>query len=347
MLNKIRRLMLRTGLAIITLLLLFAAFIAALCWYNRHMLAKESALIQHQGQYVEIDGANMNIYTAGCGDQTLVFMAGANTPAVIYDFKPLFSQLSDTYQIAVIEKFGYGYSDDADGERTLSTILRQDREALEKAGIPAPYILCPHSASGLEAIRWAQLYSDEVTAIIGLDMAVPEQFDLQVGDIRQAQTQTPEEAESENDFSNFWLYDMGAYRLFRFASVFPASASPRLTDAEKTEYRAITYHWYSRFYQTAMAREGVLTDAQRSDMTALHDAPEPDVPTLLFVSDDAEMFSKMLGENGLQKWKTIHENYAAGLTNARLVQLQCGHYVHAEEPDAVSAEIRNYLNEVL
>lgn len=115
MLNKIRRLMLRTGLVILTLLLLFAAFIAALCGYNRHMLAKGAALIQHQGQYVEIDGANMNIYTEGSGDQTLVFMAGANTPAVIYDFKPLFSLLSDTYRIAVIEKFGYGYSDDADG----------------------------------------------------------------------------------------------------------------------------------------------------------------------------------------------------------------------------------------
>ena len=50
MLNKIRRLILRTGLVILTLLLLFAAFIAALCGYNRHMLATESALIQHQGQ---------------------------------------------------------------------------------------------------------------------------------------------------------------------------------------------------------------------------------------------------------------------------------------------------------
>ena len=333
--------------SICILLLLCAAFVGTLYGYNRHMLAKEAKQIRHQGQYVEIDGANMNIYFAGSGDKTLVFMAGANTPAVIYDFKPLFSRLTDSFQIAVIEKFGYGYSDDIQGERTLSTILRQDREALEKAGIHAPYILCPHSASGLEAIRWAQLYPDEVEAIIGLDMAVPEQFDCQTGDIHTAQTQNPGQSASEEDFFNFWMYDIGGYRLYRFASVFPAAASPDLTKAERAEYKAITYHWYSRFYETAMAREGILTDSQRSDFIALHDAPVPDVPTLFFVSDDSDMFAKMLGENGLEKWKTIHENYLAGLTNPRLVQLRCGHYVHVEEPDTVSAEIRRYLNETL
>ena len=31
----------------------------------------------------------------------------------------------------------------------------------------------PHSASGIEAILWAQLYPEEVEAIIGLDMSVP------------------------------------------------------------------------------------------------------------------------------------------------------------------------------
>ena len=94
----------------------------------------------------------MNIYIEGSGERVLVFMAGANTPAVIYDFKPLYNLLSDEYKVVVIEKFGYGYSDDIDGVRSLSTMLRQDREALKKAGVEAPYILCPHSASGLEAI---------------------------------------------------------------------------------------------------------------------------------------------------------------------------------------------------
>lgn len=327
-------------------LLLCAAFAAGLYGYNRHQLKKESALIRHQGQYIEIGGRNMNLYTAGSGDKTLVFMAGANTPAVIFDFKPLFSRLSDTYRIAVIEKFGYGCSDDADGERNLGTLLRQDREALEKAGLSAPYVLCPHSASGLEAVRWAQLYPDEVEAIVGLDMAVPEQFDIQIGDLNNVQTQTLEQALQENEFLHFWLYDMGGYRLYNINKVFPAAASPDLTEAERAEYRAITYLWYSRFYQTAMFREGILTEAQRSDFQAVRGSPVPDVPTLQLLSSDEATFSLMLGENSLQKWRQLHENYNAALTAGRLVQLNCGHYIHVEAPDAVSAEIRKYLDEI-
>ncbi len=334
------------GLLLLMILLLCAVFLAGLFGYNRAALQKEAARIRHQGQYVQIDGGNMNIYTEGTGEKTLVFLAGANTPAVILDFKPLFSRLSDTYQIAVIEKFGYGYSDDADGERNLGTLLRQDRAALEQAGIRAPYVLCPHSASGLEAIRWAQLYPDEVEAIIGLDMAVPEQFDVQIGSLKDAEVQTFEQALSENSFLNFWIYDMGGYRLYNFESVFPAVKSPDLTETERAEYKAVTYHWYSRFYQTAMFREGILTEAQRSDFQAVHDSPVPDVPTLQILSSDEAMFSVMLGDHGLQAWKQIHENYNTALSDGRLVQLECGHYVHAEEPETVSAEIRSFLSEI-
>ena len=42
--------------------------------------------------------------------------------------------------------------------------------ALDKAGIQDPYVLCPHSLSGLEALYWAQKYPDEVEAIVGLDI---------------------------------------------------------------------------------------------------------------------------------------------------------------------------------
>ena len=37
-------------------------------------------------------------------------------------------------------------------------------------GFEGPYVLCPHSMSGLEAVLWAQKYPDKVEAIVGLDM---------------------------------------------------------------------------------------------------------------------------------------------------------------------------------
>ena len=332
------------GLILLMLMLLCALSIIGLHLYDKIMLKREAALLHPQGQRVEVDGRQMEVYSEGDGETVLVFMAGANTPAVTLDFRPLYRQLSDTYRIVVLEKFGYGYSDDIEGERDLDTLLRQDREALQKAGIEAPYVLCPHSASGLEAIRWAEQYPGEVEAIVGLDMAVPEQYDLMVGDLDDVTPQTNEEVLEEDAFYHFWMYDMGGYRLYPIASVFPAAASDRLTEEERAEYRAITYHWYSQFYKTAMFREGLATARQLEALRALRAAEVPDVPTLQFLSNDAEMFAAMLGEDGLGNWVQIHERFIAGLTDARIVRLECGHYVHVEAPDQISAEIRRFLD---
>lgn len=126
---------------------------------------------------VEVDGHQMSVYTEGTGETTLVFMSGGGTCSLILDFKSLYSLLSDEYQIAVVEKFGYGFSDIVDRNRDIDVILEDTRAALTAAGLTAPYVLCPHSMSGLEALYWAQKYPDEVTAIIGLDMAVPQYYD--------------------------------------------------------------------------------------------------------------------------------------------------------------------------
>ena len=134
-------------------------------------------LLTPLGKLVEVNGHNMSVYTEGDGDKTFVFMSGSGTCSPILDFKSLYSLLSNEYKIAVVEKFGYGFSDVVDKNRDIDTILSETRMALDKAGIEPPYVLCPHSMSGLEALYWAQKYPEEVEAIVGLDMAVPDYYD--------------------------------------------------------------------------------------------------------------------------------------------------------------------------
>ncbi|MBO7335157.1 MAG: alpha/beta hydrolase, partial [Lachnospiraceae bacterium] len=116
--------------------------LTVLCIYHQIRLRKEESIITHMaGQYVEVDGHNMNVYTEGDGEETLVFLAGFGTPSPILDFKPLYSRISDSYRIVVIEKFGYGYSDEYDGDRSVDTLVSQDRQALEGLNIEGPFIL--------------------------------------------------------------------------------------------------------------------------------------------------------------------------------------------------------------
>ena len=177
--GKVRKALKVLGITIAGFIAAIVAFLGCLCIYHQSRLKKERSVITHMaGQYVEVDGHKMNVYVEGEGDKTLVFLPGSMTPSPIFDFKPLYEMLTDKYKVVVIEKFGYGYSDECEGERSVDVITSQDREALAALSIEGPYILVPHSASGLEAVYWANHYPEEIEAIIGLDPAVPEQYDL-------------------------------------------------------------------------------------------------------------------------------------------------------------------------
>ena len=167
----------RRAVKIICIIIAILIVLLLIIYINHQAhLKKETELRSPLGQMVEVDGYHMSVYIEGTGNSTLVFMSGGGTCSPMLDFKSLYSLLSDKYQIAVVEKFGYGFSDIVDKNRDLDSILEDTRAALAGAGLTAPYVLCPHSMSGLEALYWAQKYPDEVSAIIGLDMAVPEHY---------------------------------------------------------------------------------------------------------------------------------------------------------------------------
>lgn len=202
-------------------------------------LKKEMELRSPLGQIVEVDGHNMSVYIEGTGDMTIVFMSGGGTCSPILDFKSLYSLLSDQYQIAVVEKFGYGFSDVVDKSRDIDSILKDTRAALKEAGLTAPYVLCPHSMSGLEALYWAQKYPDEVFAIIGLDMAVPEYYDSMNINIPLLRIAS-------------WAANLGFTRFIPGISNSDAVKYGTLTDKEKEIYKAI---FYSRTATVTMINE--------------------------------------------------------------------------------------------
>jgi hypothetical protein len=61
-------------------------------------------------------------------------MSGSATVAPVYDFKSLYSMLSDEYRIVVVEKSGYGYSEIYEVERDIDTMLGEVRQSLMLAG---------------------------------------------------------------------------------------------------------------------------------------------------------------------------------------------------------------------
>lgn len=292
--------------------------------FIRHKICsfRERKLLTPLGKIVEVNGHNMSVYTEGEGDKTLVFLSGGGTCSPILDFKSLYSLLSNEYKIAVVEKFGYGFSDVVDEQRDIDTMLSETRMALEKAGIEGPYVLCPHSMSGLEALYWAQKYPEEVEAVIGLDMAVPAYYD---------------EMRISIPITKLGQYGaaLGITRWIPSLAESDAIKVGTLSEEEKEIYRAV---FYQRTATVTMIDE---VKAVKDNAKTVKENGVPQVPMLLFISNGS-------GGTGFteENWRRIPKEYIAGCDNASYIELDCPHYVHDYEYEKISEEIRNLLKKM-
>ena len=304
------------------ILIIFAVIVLfVIVSFVRHKVcgAKERNLLTPLGELVEVNGHNMSVYTEGDGDKTFVFMSGSGTCSPILDFKSLYSLLSNEYKIAVVEKFGYGFSDVVDKNRDIDTILSETRMALDKAGIEPPYVLCPHSMSGLEALYWDQKYPEEVEAIVGLDMAVPDYYDemnINIPIMRLGQ----------------YCAGLGITRWIPSLAESNAIKSGTLSQKEKEIYRAI---FYQKTATVTMIDEA---KAVKKNAGVVKEKGIPQVPMLLFISDGS-------GGTGFtkEKWRSIPKEYISNHNNASCIELDCPHYIHDYEYQRISEEIRSFI----
>jgi pimeloyl-ACP methyl ester carboxylesterase len=118
---------------------------------------------------VEVNGRRMHVYSMGKGGRTIVLLPGFGVALPSADFGPLMRELSKEYTVVCIEYFGLGFSDQTDAPRTNENYVEEIRAALSGAGFKAPYVLMPHSASGVYSEYYAAAYPKEVSAIVMLD----------------------------------------------------------------------------------------------------------------------------------------------------------------------------------
>lgn len=290
---------------------------------HKIQLSKEDRLFVPSGRMIQVNGHNMHIHIEGQGNDTLVFMSGGGTSSPVLDFKSLYSLLKDKYKIAVVEKSGYGFSEDANVSRDIDTILNESRELLVKSGLEPPYILFPHSMSGIEALYWAQEYPEEVKGIVGLDMAVPEAYE-------------------DYEINNFILKlssfgaDIGITRFF--PAIANDSASIKygsLTEEEKDLYRII---FYRKTLTKSMFRE-INQIKENAEKVRLNG--RANLPILFFISNGhGSGWDK-------DKWVEIQKSYIESVNTYKGIKLDCGHYVHDIEYKRIAEESKEFIEEII
>jgi len=136
---------------------------------NKLVFSNELEAVAPYGRMVEVNGHKMHVYSMGSGEKIIVLLPGFGVSLPSADFGPLMRELSKEYTVVCIEYFGIGFSDQIDTPRTNENYTEEIRTALSLAGFKAPYVLMPHSASGIYCEYYAAKYPDEVSAIILLD----------------------------------------------------------------------------------------------------------------------------------------------------------------------------------
>ncbi len=305
-----------------------AVFLGATYINHRVKLNEEEYLFQSDGVIVNVNNHKMNVYVSGNSESeyTLVFMSGAGTCSPTLDFRTLYTLFENDYRIAVVEKSGYGFSEDSDSSRDIDTMLDETREALVQAGASdKKYILFPHSMSGIEAMYWANKYPDEIAAVVGLDPATPEAYrNLNINALTCGGQKIIGVAS-----------DIGITRLLPF--VVNDSAAIKygtLTDEEKNQYRAV----FHRITMSAsMCRETAIVKENSEKLAAIDTV---DVPVLFFMSNgEGTGFDK-------ETWQNFGVEYVKTKTNGKCVTLDCSHYVHNIEQEKIYAESIEFFSEL-
>ena len=292
------------------LLFLLATFI-----FHRISLEKEKASLTPMGQQVLVNGHQINVYVEGDGPETIVVLSGAGIASPILDFKEVSESLSKRYKVVIVERAGYGYSDDSNHSRDVMEVLSETRQALSQANITGPFIILSHSMSSLESLAWQEKYPDEVKALIGLDWALPSSYE----DLKDNQALLT---------LAYWSSKIGLLRYF------PESfyiKNQTLIESERKQYKLLAY---KQLMSQAMLHE---SQTVKENAKKVPSNINPKIPALLMVSNgDGTSFSQF-------EWQRYAERFASDQSNVQVVYMDAPHDLYHYKSHEIVSQIEDFL----
>lgn len=290
-------------------------FLGATFVFHQFSLRNESKLLTPIGKQVTVNGHRMNVSVKGEGSETIVFLSGAGIASPILDFKNLSDSLSKKYKVVVVERAGYGFSEDSDRSRDVMEVLSETRQALAQAHVSGPYVIISHSMASLESLAWQEKYPNEVKALIGLDWALPASYE----DLKDNQALLT---------VAYWSSKIGLLRYF------PESfyiKNPTLTETERQQYKLLAY---KQLMSQAMLHESRLA---KENAKKVPSSINPKIPALLLVSNgEGTTFSQ-------SEWQRYSERFASDQSNVQVDYMDAPHDLYHYQSDAIVSRIKKFL----
>ena len=290
-------------------------FLGATFMYHQVSLRQERKLLTPIGKQVTVNGHQMNVSITGEGPETIVLLSGAGIASPILDFKNLSDLLSKKYKVVVVERAGYGFSEDSDRSRDVMEVLSETRQALAQAHVSGPYVIISHSMASLESLAWQEKYPNEVKALIGLDWALPASYE----DLKDNQALLT---------VAYWSSKIGLLRYF------PESfyiKNPTLTETERQQYKLLAY---KQLMSQAMLHESRLA---KENANKVPSSINLKIPALLLVSNgEGTTFSQ-------SEWQHYAERFASDQSNVQVIYMDAPHDLYHYQNNELVSRIEEFL----
>ena len=283
--------------------------------FHRISIEKEQASLTPMGKTVLVNGHKINVYVEGDGPETIVVLSGAGIASPILDFKNVSDSLSKKYKVVIVERAGYGYSEDSNQSRDVMEVLSETRQALSQTNVTGAFIILSHSMASLESLAWQEKYPDEVKALVGLDWALPASYE----DLKDNQALLT---------VAYWSSKIGLLRYF------PESfyiKNPTLTETERNQYKLLAY---KQLISQAMLHESRLVKENAKKVSS---SINPKIPTLLMVSNgEGKSFSQ-------SEWHHYAERFSSDQSNVQVIYMDAPHELYHYQSHEIVSQIEDFL----
>jgi pimeloyl-ACP methyl ester carboxylesterase len=318
---------------IIVILGLALLFLVGVTIWNRILCVQEDKALEQVGTDVNVDGKKIRVSVSGEGAKTIVLLSGMGTASPIIDFKPLADKLCNDYKVVTIEYAGYGLSDDTNEERTNEAFVEEIRSTLKQLEVKPPYILMPHSISGIYSLQYVTNYPDEVEAVIGIDCSVPNQ----------------------GKCDEMVSVSKGLYNLARFMDATGLTRLSYLSGVEHLQdmqasgsYSKEDMNNVTSLFNRCSINKARFSEVQNfmNNCEQLYDVKYPvNIPVLFILSTDTcETTNKEMKKRGFeQTWEGLHEEVISNPEIQKITYLDGKHYLQWTQSETIANLTKEFL----
>lgn len=126
------------------------------------------------GRLIDVGGFKLHLHCAGAGTPAVVFDAALGGSSVSWTLVQ--PEVARVTRACVYDRAGFGWSEIGPLPRTAGRVADELRVLLDRGEVPPPFVLVGHSFGGLVMRVFAHRYREDVSALVLVDPAHPEDW---------------------------------------------------------------------------------------------------------------------------------------------------------------------------